>query len=242
MARVDDGRRRSLPPPGVRSIPAEPDGATRVVLVRHGEAVCNVAGVVGGRTGCSGLTDQGRRQAGALGARLAATGELAEVGALYASVLPRAIETARLIAPGLAPAGVRPELATDCAFCELHPGEADGLDWATYTERYGDPDWNADPDVPLAPGAESWSAFVERASGAVAAAAAAHPGQLVVIVCHAGVIEATLLAFLPLDRARVGRGWIQTDHASMTEWRLAEDHWMLRRYNDVTPVGDAQQA
>jgi broad specificity phosphatase PhoE len=76
----------------------------------------------------------------------------------------------------------------------------------------------------------------------VAAAARRHPGQLVVIVCHAGVVEATLISFLPLERARVGRGWIQTDHASMTEWRLADGRWMLRRYNDVTPLGEPQQA
>ena len=43
-------------PDGVRRIfPSRPD-ATRIVLVRHGEAVCNVNGVVGGARGCTGLT------------------------------------------------------------------------------------------------------------------------------------------------------------------------------------------
>ena len=36
------------PPAGVRTTsPGAPD-ATRIVLVRHGEAICNVEGVVGG--------------------------------------------------------------------------------------------------------------------------------------------------------------------------------------------------
>ena len=47
-------------PDGVRRIfPSRPD-ATRIVLVRHGEAVCNVSGVVGGARGCTGLTELGR--------------------------------------------------------------------------------------------------------------------------------------------------------------------------------------
>ena len=48
-----------------------------------------------------GLTERGRRQVEALGDRLAPTGELAGADALYASVLPRAIETAELLAPAL---------------------------------------------------------------------------------------------------------------------------------------------
>ncbi|HTX63990.1 MAG TPA: phosphoglycerate mutase family protein, partial [Acidimicrobiales bacterium] len=78
-------------PDGVRRVFPRTDGVTRVVLVRHGEAVCNVEGVVGGVRGCKGLTDLGRRQVGALAARLASTGELSATGVLYSSVLPRAI-------------------------------------------------------------------------------------------------------------------------------------------------------
>ncbi|HEY3844167.1 MAG TPA: phosphoglycerate mutase family protein, partial [Acidimicrobiales bacterium] len=86
-------------PDGVRRIfPSQPD-ATRVVLVRHGEAVCNVNGVVGGMRGCRGLTELGRAQVLALRERLIRTGELKGAGALYSSTLPRAIETAALLQP-----------------------------------------------------------------------------------------------------------------------------------------------
>lgn len=227
------------PPPGVRITVPAADGATRVVLVRHGEAVCNVAGVVGGEAGCRGLTARGRAQAGALAARLRASGELAGVDALYASVLPRAVETAQIVAPALDRWRDGPPLAIaeDCGLCELHPGDADGLDWATFSERYGEPDWDRDPTNLLAPGGESWSGFVRRASDGVARVADAHPGRLVVIFCHAGVVEATLLRFLPIDGDRTWRGWVRTDHASMTEWERSGSRWVLRRYNDATPLG-----
>ena len=84
---------------------------------------------------------------------------------------------------------------TDCGLCELHPGEADGLTWDEFAERYGEPDWDADPEPGVAPGGESWTGFVARAAGALGAPSAAGTrGELVVMVCHAGVIEASLLA------------------------------------------------
>ena len=61
-----------------------------------------MSGVCGGPIGCQGLTELGRRQVTSLRDRLALTGELAGADALYASVLPRAIETAELLAPALA--------------------------------------------------------------------------------------------------------------------------------------------
>jgi hypothetical protein len=74
-------------PEGVRRVAARSEGTARIVLVRHGEAVCNVSGVVGGQMGCTGLTDLGRRQVRAVADRLERTGELGVVDALYASVL-----------------------------------------------------------------------------------------------------------------------------------------------------------
>lgn len=216
-------------PPGVRTAPGAAADATRVVLIRHGEATCNVSGVVGGHLGCTGLSSTGRRQAEALRARLVQTGELAGATAMYVSVLARAVETGRIVSPGVgegtAPVG-------DCDLCELHPGEADGLTWDEFRVRYGDPDFDADPDTVVAPGGESWSSFVARASGAVTRVADAHGGELVVIVCHAGVIESTLLAFLPVMPGR-GRLRLPTEHTSLTEWERADGGWRLVRYNDA---------
>ncbi len=228
-------------PAGIRTIGPPPSAATRMVLVRHGEAVCNVSGVCGGPIGCGGLTELGRSQVALLRDRLALTGELAGTDALYASVLPRAIETAELLAPALVAPDAEGERAKppvpllECGLCELHPGEADGLDWAEFTERFGTLDWDTDPHQPIAPGGESWAGFVNRVSEVLDTLSAAHVGQLVVVACHAGVIEASLLAKLPvvggLDGARLQ---LRTRHASMTTWEVDDGRWRLLGYNDTS--------
>ena len=249
------GVRTVLPPVGVRTVPPPARAATRLVLIRHGEAVCNVSGVCGGPQGCEGLTDLGRRQVEDLRDRLLATGELQGADALYASVLPRAVETAELVAPALGPTGSRvrpgppPLVVTDCGLCELHPGEADGLNWAEFTERFDLIDWDEDPDQPIAPGGESWTGFVGRVADALDRLVGGHPGQLVVAACHAGVVEASLLAKLPVEGGVAGaRLGLQTRHASMTTWEIHGGRWHLLGYNDTArshvtaPAASAQQA
>ena len=151
----------------LRIFPPEED-ATRIVLVRHGEAECNINRVIGGPKGCTGLTDLGRVQVNALADRLYESGELRGATALYSSVLPRAIETAKRLRPvvGPGPKALGP-VRQRCDLCELHPGEADGMEWTEMVETFGVPDWDNDPTVPIAPGGESWSGFVDRASAAV---------------------------------------------------------------------------
>jgi probable phosphoglycerate mutase len=227
----------SAPPAGMRTVPAAVPGATRIVLIRHGEAVCNVSGVCGGRVGCTGLTANGRHQVEALRDRLVATGELAGTDVLYSSVLPRAIETAELIAPALVPVGSGgpvPEPIRECDLCELHPGEADGLTWQEFTVKFATLDWDVDPDQPIAPGGESWTGFVNRVDRILTTLAARHPAQLVVVACHAGVIESSLLAKMPVVGGLEGaRLQLRTTHASMTTWEVDAGRWRLAAYNDA---------
>ncbi len=227
------------PHEGVLRIVPPVEGASRIVLIRHGEAECNVSRIVGGPKGCSGLSALGYRQVAALADRLYESGELRDATALYASVLPRAIETAErlraVIGPG--PTALGP-VRQQCDLCELHPGEADGMEWEDVVATFGVPDWDRDPALPIAPGGESWSEFVVRASDAVRAVVRAHPGELVVAAVHAGVIEATMIAFLGISPEVYRRGWVRINHASMTEWELVpgEDRWVLLRFNDSCDV------
>ena len=233
------------PPAGIVTVPDRTPAATRLTLIRHGEAVCNTSGVCGGLLGCRGLTDRGRRQVEALADRLARSGELAGTDALYASVLPRAVQTAELLAPAMAGAGSAPPVAgnrhsappavvTDCGLCELHPGEADGLSWDEFTARFGAVDWDVDPNQPIAPGGESWTGFVNRVALALDSLVACHPGQRVVVACHAGVVEASLLAKLPVAGGLTGtRLQLRTEHASMTSWEIDRGRWRLLGYNDA---------
>ncbi len=227
------------PPVGVLRILPPDAGATRIVLIRHGEAACNLNRVVGGRVGCTGLTELGKRQVAALADRLYESGELRGASALYSSVLPRAVETAErlraVVGPGPRALGPVREL---CELCELHPGESDGMTWDEVVATFGVPDWDVDPTVPIAPGGESWSEFIGRASDAVRAVVREHQGELVVAAVHAGVIEATMIAFLGVTPEVYRRGWVRVTHASMTEWEWerSEDRWILLRFNEACGV------
>jgi 2,3-bisphosphoglycerate-dependent phosphoglycerate mutase len=229
-------------PSGVRRVFAPTDGSTRIVLIRHGEAVCNINGIVGGQRGCTGLTGLGRRQVTALAERLAATGELEGATALYASTLPRAVETAGLLQAVVGEGDL--EIEQDPSLSELFPGEADGLGWQEVVDRFGVPEWDTDPDILIAPGGESWSGFVVRASEAVRTLAERHPGEQVVAAVHAGVIESTMIANLAIPLATSQRGWTRIVHASLTEWEWVPSsrRWILVRFNDACgiPVQDQQ--
>lgn len=202
---------------------------TRLVIVRHGEAVCNAEEFIGGHQSCRGLTERGRRQAEVLGRRLRRTGELSDAAAFYTSILPRAIETAGIIAEGVN--GRTAERR--CAFCERHPGEADGLTWAEYEVRFERTSLpGEDADVPLSPGGESWSDFIRRAESALVDVALAHPSELIVVVAHGGVIDSSMIRFLGLSGEGAGTR-LHPEHTSLTEWQHIGTKWRLVRYNDA---------
>lgn len=215
-----------VPGPSVGDVSVTP---TTVVLVRHGESQVTVDQVVGGHAACTGLSDRGRRQAERLRDRLLASGLLSTADALYASVLARAVETAEVIGPGVG--GGRLEVTKRCDLCELHVGEGDGMPWAEFTQVYGQPPWDSDPTAVLSPGSESWTSFVARASAGLHRVADDHPGQLVVIACHGGVIEASFQAFGGLAEAPGAR--LYPANTGITIWSQEPGRpWRLDRYND----------
>ncbi|MGZ4678389.1 MAG: histidine phosphatase family protein, partial [Acidimicrobiia bacterium] len=93
---------------------------TRIVIVRHGESQAQAAHILSGHDTCTGLTDLGRAQVGALNARLVRTRELGTVDAVYTSILPRARETASILLPALGRSAT-----AECEWCEIHSGEAE---------------------------------------------------------------------------------------------------------------------
>ena len=204
-------------------------------MVRHGESRAQELGLLGGHLGCTGLSELGREQVGLLRDRLATTGELGSATALYTSLMPRAIETAEILAPALGELEVRSE----CDFCEGHPGDADGLTWAELDERFPTGEgWDADSR--RAPGWETWREMGDRVAGAIEALVERHPGETVVVACHGGVVVHSVLHYLGLDLAGGGaRAWMSPDNSSLTEWRYAPNPYLkatlpvqLVRYND----------
>ena len=202
---------------------------TRLVLVRHGESQAQLAGRLTGHDNCEGLTELGRTQVAALRDRLLETRELGEVGALFASKLLRAIQTAEILSPALGHLPPDPE----CDWCELHVGAAEGLTFKELRERYpldGDPD---DPFTRGVPDGETWAELYERIGTRAQRIAQEHRGQTVVVACHGGTIGGSLVA---LGNMPIGAGVTlarETVNASITEWRFDDRRgWRLNRYND----------
>ena len=201
---------------------------TRLVLIRHGESMAQVDQYIAGHDTCRGLSPRGRQQVEALRDRLARTGEI-QADVLLTSVLPRAIETAAIIAPALG-AG---EAVQDCDLCELHAGEADGLTWAEYEERYGTTEFQLDKAP--APGMESVNEFLERVGRTLRRYAEEHPGKTIVAAVHGGIVESSLRTFFDAETPVA-----EIVNASITEWSF-ESHpfrgdpaprWALVRWND----------
>ncbi|MBA0052927.1 histidine phosphatase family protein [Streptomyces sp. AJS327] len=159
-------------------------GEIRLLVVRHGESRASAAGVMSGVRTCAGLTDLGREQAHRLAESL--TREEDPPDAIVASPVPRARETAGLLATGL---GLDLPLF-DGGVREMDFGAADGLTVRQYAVRYGAFDLQGQPDRPFAPGGESWNQLCARVRETLERIAAHPPGRRVLVVCHAGVVVA----------------------------------------------------
>jgi probable phosphoglycerate mutase len=213
---------------------AEPKvSRTRLVLVRHGEALSNIEPIVGGPRGDEGLTPLGIRQAEALRDRLRDRREFVP-DVLISSTLARARQTAEIIAPAL---GDLP-IAFEDDVQEMRVGDADGMHVADFKATYGLPDFRRNPFQPIAPGGESWASFVLRAGATLHRITREHEGQTIVVVCHGGIIDASFVTFMQLPSLQLPPVEFLTINTSITEWqREIRDgepgRWRLRRYNDV---------
>jgi broad specificity phosphatase PhoE len=150
---------------------------------------------------------------------------------LLASVLPRAIETASIIAPGL---GLEIS-GQECDLCEVHTGEADGLTWTEYAARYGSFDMQVEPDRVFAPAGESWNSFHQRVQRMLERVAREYDGQTVVAVCHAGVIMASMRMLLGIPHLGSG-AQLRPTNTGLTEWEHdpALDRWTLHSFNETS--------
>jgi probable phosphoglycerate mutase len=206
---------------------------TRLVLVRHGQSQATVDRVAGGDRGCRGLTPLGVNQAEALRDRLVATGELATATALLSSTLPRALETAEVLASAL---GLT--VVADRDLRELDPGDGDGLTWDEWEQRFGDIRAEVEPYRPLAPGGESWAEFELRVGRTLTRLVLEHAGGEVVVACHGGIIGGSLAVLLGLSGYGPRAVISEVQNTSITEWMCAQGPsrapaWRLVRFNDA---------
>ncbi len=156
----------------------------RLVLIRHGQSVDNVAGRISGWTD-SDLTPIGVEQAARAARYVAATYELR---AIYASPLRRAYETARALAQLTGH-----EIVVRHDLRELHFGDVEGLSEIEMRERFGEHALRAideDDETFAWPNGETRSDFYRRTRDVLHEIAGRHPGDTIAVVSHGGVISA----------------------------------------------------
>jgi probable phosphoglycerate mutase len=155
--------------------------STRVIAVRHGETAWNVDTRIQGQLDIE-LNDTGLWQARRVGKAL----EEEPIAAIYTSDLARARQTAEAIATarGL-------PITTDVGLRERAFGTFEGRTFADIDAETPDQArlWRTrDPE--FAPvGGESLLTFRSRVTSTAHRIAAQHPGELVVMVAHGGVMD-----------------------------------------------------
>ncbi|MEU5914311.1 bifunctional RNase H/acid phosphatase [Micromonospora sp. NPDC047527] len=210
-AAMDAAAGRPTPPPAAASAPASasaPAGgastgsdpatapasweprpsftATRLILVRHGETEYTEQRRYSGR-GDVPLSERGRAQARATGARVAALAP--SVAAVLSSPLSRCTSTAAAIAGALGDVPVRTE--DDLIECDF--GQWEGRTFAEVRQQWpGEMDaWLASPRI-APPGGESFTQVAERIRRVIAALPTAYPAEAVVVVSHVSPIKLAL--------------------------------------------------
>jgi probable phosphoglycerate mutase len=204
---------------------------THLYLIRHGEAYANAEDIIGGVTGCRGLTPAGRRQAEQPRRRLERGAIAAD--ALYSSTLPRARETAEIVAPAL-----HVPIQYDAALQELCEGVADGMRRRDARRQYPAlKTVHTRVFTPVAPEGERWASFQLRVSGALERIITGNLERRIVVICHGGVIEASFFHLMQLPPQLRSSNSFEVGHTALTHWhqhvrRDGRVVWYLGAHND----------
>lgn len=171
---------------------------TRIVVIRHGETAWNVDTRIQGQLDVP-LNDKGQWQARRLAAALADEG----ITRIYASDLQRAWQTA---APLAEATGVVPQPETGLR--ERAFGVFEGLTWAeierdhpVQSERWRRREPEFGPE-----GGETLADFYARCVACVTSLAKRHPGEVLALVAHGGVLDCVYRAATRVD-LRAPRSW-----------------------------------
>ena len=195
---------------------------TLIYLLRHGEVERAEAMRFIGHLDVP-LSPRGEAQCARQAARLRGAG----LAAVFTSDLSRARRSGEIIG---APHGLAPRALP--AFREMDMGRWDGLTSKELQAREPDAfrDWMARVGEFPFPGGEDVPALVARVWPAFERVAAAHAGQAVAIVAHAGPNRAILCRALGLPLTRLVA--LGQDYAALTVLERADGRWRLLRLNE----------
>jgi probable phosphoglycerate mutase len=204
---------------------ALPEGATDVLVVRHGESaparLDRPAPLADGHSDPE-LADVGREQAARLADRL----QHETIDAIYVTTLRRTVQTAAPLAERL---GLEPRV--EPRLREIYLGEWEGVAFRKYVaerhpiavQMFLEQRWD------VIPGAETNDAFATRVRAGLEAIIAAHQGQRVVVVVHGGVIG----QIMSLVTGASVFSFIGADNASISQVVAMPQPWVIRRFNDT---------
>ena len=191
---------------------ALPSGATKVVVIRHGETTWGADGRFAGREDVP-LTSRGRRQASSVGDRVKVLGP--------AIVLTSPLQRCRLTAKAIGGACGAPVLVDD-ALLDGALGEWTGLRPTEIEERWPAEFgvWRSDPDAPP-PGGESFNEIRTRVAPLLTALVQRYRGRTVVLVTHAATSKMIVLSALDVPSDAAYR--LRIDTASLSGFTIADD-------------------
>ena len=198
---------------------------TRIYITRHGLSEHNLnTQLFMGRSPASRLTDEGRAQATRLGARLARE---TAINRIVSSSLPRAMETAELIAAEIA---CGPPLPED-AFWELDKGDWEGAMPRELPSEVAD-QVAAEHFTYCYGGGESYSDVVGRAAPALDRWVADLENETILFVLHGDVIRALLYHAIRFPKHKISDFVI--DPCSLTELSFSAGRYEVVRLNDAS--------
>ena len=186
-------------------------------LIRHGKDDSSVRGGWSDQP----LTEEGKLQAAALASHVAVNKDALQIGCLYASDLPRAVQTADPIADALKlPITLLP------AFREANNGDLAGMDNTLAKERYPGLFWNTLEWEQKYPGGESPRDFYERIKAAwdELSSTLASREDNAMLITHSGVINIilSLINGLPYSNKIKPRS---VPHTTLIALELEDGEW-----------------
>ena len=206
-----------------------------ITLARHGETDWNRREIFRGRADIE-LSETGTRQAELLAKYLSQ----AEIAAVYASPLKRALKTAEAIASYHSL-----EVKTAIGLVDLDYGKWQGLPHKKVKERYPKlyAEWLKNPHRVKIPGGESLDDVRRRALGVVDRVTEQHTGKLV-LVSYRVVNKVLICALLGLDNSHFWN--VRQDVSAITTFTYENGRFILTRHNDTSflkaiptiPLGD----
>ena len=200
---------------------------TQVIIVRHGETLWNIKGIRQGHLD-SPLTESGKAQAKALGARL----KREKFSALYSSDLGRAVETAQRIT-----ALTGHEIVTDLKLRERHLGIFQGLTADEMKQRYPEEyrlNRSLSPNYVI-PGGESIVQQVARNIAYLNEIAEKHRGETIVVVTHGGVLSGLFRHTFSIPFGAPRR--FEFVNAGLNAFVYQGGDWFLQTWGDVSHLG-----